>query len=474
MNKEELGKFFILGFPRGIRNEHLSLIRKIKPSGIILYPQNMKNLSDLQISIEMLYEIIDEGIKLFISSDHEGGQLETIPSILPSPGNKALGSTGLSNYSFLYGDYLGKELKKIGFNMLFAPVLDIISENSSPVVGLRSFSKSQNIVSEYGNQFIKGLARNKIIPTAKHFPGHGKATQDSHYEIPIISNLTDKDIFPFKSAIEFGVKSIMTAHVLYPHLDKDNIATLSQPILKNLLRERLGYDGIIISDAIEMKAIHDNYSPKEIVEKFFSATGDLLLVGDADENFKPLYNEIQDFYSSGESKKKILEESYKRIISLQEEYIENTYETRFLTKVAKQAIKTNFNEKFSSSNVTFVIPRGDPLSPADTSNNDYLVYEDLIKNMFKNPHIVTYNVEKGPEDFSIENNDLTISFVVDSFNFEEQLKMHKKLQSYSKEVIYLILRDERDVENYRNNKYVQTNSTKPISVYYALKSFFNL
>lgn len=474
MNKDDLGKFFLLGFPKGIKNHHLDLIRRVRPAGVMLYPSNMENLNSLQINMERLYEIIDEGVKFFISSDHEGGQLETVPGIFPSPGNKAIGSTNNPKYAYDYGEYLGKVLKKIGFNMLFAPVLDVLVENASPVVGLRAYSKNEEIVSSCGNNFIKGLEKNKIIATCKHFPGHGKAVQDSHYEIPVITDIGKKDIYPFEKAIELGTKSIMTAHILYPTYDEQNIATLSKSILKDFLRDKLKYKGIIISDAIEMKAIHDNYSTKEIVNKFYSATGDILLVGDTDANFEPLYNELQKSFSNGEIEKDLMEESYKRILSLQDQYINTTYETRFLAQIAEKAIYTNIQNNLDVPNVTFVLPNGDPLSPADTSNKDYFEYKTLVKSIFESSKIITYDVEQGTTDTPLERSEVIISFVVDSSRFKNQLKMQKKLKDFSKEVIYIILRNENDLDNYQGEKYILTNSTKPISIYYALKSVLNL
>lgn len=473
MNKNDLGKFFILGFQHGIKKHHIDLIKEIKPAGIILYPSNMRSLSDLQLSIERLHEIIDDGVRLFISSNHEGGQLETVPGILPSPGNKALGASNEPHYAYIFGDFLGNELRKIGFNMLFAPVLDVRANKSSPVVGLRSFSDNPKIVAEYGVNFLKGL-NNHIIGTCKHFPGHGKAMQDSHHEIPIIPNLDESDLFPFMKAIEAGAEAIMTAHIIYPQYDDNIIATLSKTILKNLLREKMGYQGLIITDALEMKAIHDNYSPREIVSKFFNATGDLLLVGDCDANFEPLYKELISLYSNGEIDKQLLENSFNRITSLQNQFVEPNYEARFLTEISKKAIKTNINEKLNFSEITFLVPQGDPLSPSDTSNKDYYEYTDLIRNLFENPQITTFNFENGKINGSLEKTELIVSFVVDSFLFEKQLKMQKEIKEYANQVIYIILRDERDLQNYKTEKYVLTNSTKAVSVYYALKTIFDI
>ncbi len=126
------------------------------------------------------------------------------------------------------------------------------------------------------------------------------------------------------------------------------------------------------------------------------------------------------------------------------------------------------------SEITFLVPQGDPLSPSDTSNKDYYEYTDLIRNLFENPQITTFNFENGKINGSLEKTELIVSFVVDSFLFEKQLKMQKEIKEYANQVIYIILRDERDLQNYKTEKYVLTNSTKAVSVYYALKTIFDI
>ena len=153
----------------------------------------------------------------------------------PSPGNKALGASNEPHYAYIFGDFLGNELRKIGFNMLFAPVLDVRANKSSPVVGLRSFSDNPKIVAEYGVNFLKGL-NNHIIGTCKHFPGHGKAMQDSHHEIPIIPNLMKVTCSVYESYRSWSRSYNDCAYYL-PTID-DNITQLYQNNLKNLLRER--------------------------------------------------------------------------------------------------------------------------------------------------------------------------------------------------------------------------------------------
>jgi beta-N-acetylhexosaminidase len=470
VTKDDLGKLFLLTFPEVIKQKHFDLIRKIKPAGVLLRPDNMSTMSQLQINMERLYEIIDEGIKLFITSDHEGGQLETVPGILPCPGNRAIGVTNNVNYASIYGSALGHDLRNIGFNMLFAPVLDIYKENSSPVTGLRSYSDDHKRVSDFGVSFMKALQNEGVLSTVKHFPGHGRASQDSHYEIPIVENLDETDLLPFKESFNNGARTVMTAHILYPELDSNVIATLSEKILKDLLREKMGFEGIVISDAVEMKALWDNYTPDEIVERFYSATGDVLLIGDTDKYFPPLYESLLKAYDNNTIDKNLLSDSVKRVREIQDDFVSSDYKRKFLSDISKEALSIDIKEKITAKTVTFVIPDGKPLTPADTSNDDYVEYENIIKSLFDHPKIVHYDVPTGDIESPLDHQDFIISFVVDSFSFNNQIKMHKKLSEIANYIVYVILRDSRDVKQYINENYVVTNSTKALSVYHALNA----
>ncbi|MFO7882825.1 MAG: glycoside hydrolase family 3 N-terminal domain-containing protein [Kosmotogaceae bacterium] len=470
MTKNDLGKLFLLAFPGIIKQRHIELIRKIQPAGVLLRPDNMRTVSDLQINIERLHEIIDEDIKLLITSDHEGGQLETVPGIPPSPGNKAIGISNKLNYASAYGEILGHDLSNIGFNMLFAPVLDVYNENSNPVTGLRAYSDNHKKVSNFGVSFMKALQNEGILATIKHFPGHGKANQDSHYEIPVIENLDETDLLPFKESINDGAKAVMTAHILYPELDSKTIATLSEKILKDLLRKKMGFEGVIISDAVEMKALWDNHSPREIVELFYSATGDILLIGDTESYFEPLYESLLKAYDSGSINRTLLYDSVNRVKRIQNEFVSSGYKRRFLSDISKNALMLENKEEITAESITFVIPDGNPLTPADTSNKDYIEYESTIKSLFDSPKIVHYDVSTGTLDTEVENADFIVSFVVDSFSFIDQLKMQKNLSKIANSIVYVILRDSRDIKEYQKDNYIATNSTKTISVYHALKA----
>ncbi len=469
MNKKDLGELFLAGFPDGIDDEAIKIIKEMRPGGIILYPKNMKDMHDLEISINILYELMEkEGLNFFITSDHEGGQLETVPGIMPSPGNSTLGRVK-EDYTVMYGKYLGKTLKEFGFNTLFAPVLDVLHDPSSPVTGLRAFSSDPKKVAKYGTLFIEALQDEGIIATAKHFPGHGKADADSHKVLPVVEEFSeeDPDIFPFKEAVEHHVGMIMTAHIIYPKLDAYP-ATLSDKILKGILREKFGYEGIIISDAIEMQALYDNYPIEEMVERFFNAGGDIFLVADGKKNLKKAYDALILHLEEGRIKEDRIKDSLRRISLLKEKYVQKSYSNLFLQKIASSSQVVNIKEVLKERPL-FLVPSNDALSPADTTNIDISKYEDVIRLTYHDPQILRYDIFTGKVNRNIETRDAIVSLVVDSFRFEGQKRLHLSLKDKAKRVIYIILRDPKDQALYKDQEYIVTYSTKPISLYQALK-----
>ncbi|ABR30553.1 glycoside hydrolase family 3 [Thermosipho melanesiensis] len=433
---DDFGNLLFIGFQQSLNTE---IIKKYNPTGVILYPKNMEDVYLLQIIMEKLYTLMDHGYRFLISSDHEGGQLETIPNIFPSPGNLAIGKVGRA---YSYGEYLGKMLKMHGFNMVFAPVVDVKHPNSSHVTGFRAYSSDHKIVEKSAKEFILGLKKHKIAATLKHFPGHGKAIEDSHFTLPVVKDFVenDNDILIFKN-LSKEVDFIMTAHILYPKID-NVIATLSKKFLTNILKEKYKYNGLIISDALEMKALYDNYSPKEIIKKFFESGGDILLIGDIEKHFEI----VNTFYSMIKNKEldvDFLKEKISKIKKIKEKYIEPTYYARFLSDIAKKAIE--YNLKSPTKNPDFLIPTPKNLSLADTSEKDLKHLKLLIKTEFPKSKIF----EK-----KYEFEDTVVYFVLDKV---------KKIRA--KRVVYVFLRKFFNT----TNEYILPYSSKLISIYHVLQ-----
>lgn len=255
-------------------------------------------------------------IPLFVSTDQEGGIVQRL--VNPGtvfPGNMALGATRSSQLAADSAAILATELKGIGVNMNFAPVADVNVNPANPVIGVRSFSEDPGLVSELTVAQVGAYQNKNLIATAKHFPGHGDTAVDSHYGLPIINHdletLHNVDLQPFKAAIDAGIDAIMTAHIVVPALDPSGLpATISKPILTDLLRGELGFKGLIITDSLGMSGANVVPADRVAVEAF-KAGADILL---NPPNVEVAYNGMLAAAQSGEISEKRIDESVYRIL----------------------------------------------------------------------------------------------------------------------------------------------------------------
>ena len=236
---------------------------------------------------------------LFIASDYERGLGVFINGTL-FPSNMAIAATGHTTYSYLQGKITAIEAKSIGVNFILAPVLDINNNKNNPIINFRSYGDNPELVSKYGLSFIEGVQDQGLIACAKHYPGHGNTNTDSHTRLPIIDiskkELYDNELYPFKKAVLSGVKSIMTGHIVIPSIDQDNIpATFSKKIVNDLLIEDWNYNGLIITDALEMGALTSNVWHGESAIKAIEAGADILLLPlNATSAIESIYNAVQN------------------------------------------------------------------------------------------------------------------------------------------------------------------------------------
>ena len=273
--------FFLQTGIRGMEKEQaLKAVSKILPSSIVLFKSDFSSPSDLQQLIRDLKHLyrIENGInEPLIAVDQEGGNVVRINWIDYNPSNLFLGRYDNINFTYYVGALTGQELSALGIRWNLAPVLDVLNPYNQVILE-RSFGDDILKIANHGAAYIKGLQSQGVVATAKHFPGHGGVIDDSHLVLP-----TDRrahgavlgDAFPFRYAIENGVKSVMLSHVLYTSLDSQYPASIS-PKIQALLRNDFGYGGIIITDSLDMKAITDNFDFKEIVRNTLFEEVDLI------------------------------------------------------------------------------------------------------------------------------------------------------------------------------------------------------
>lgn len=272
MNKEqrliELGQRFTIGFPSTeLDRETLEVIRRFKIGNIILFKNNVQSRSQLKELCSSLRDLILEetGIAPFIMIDQEGGMVTRLSDdFVNIPGAMAIRATGNSRNARFCGQVTAKELSSVGVNFDLAPVLDINSNPNNPVVGVRSYGEDSLAVSEFGIEMMRGLADFGLMTCGKHFPGHGDTSVDSHMGLPVVnktlSQLEKLELCSFENAIKAGIPAIMTTHILFPNIDDSGLpATMNRKILVDILRGKLKFEGIVLTDCMEMGAIAKNF-----------------------------------------------------------------------------------------------------------------------------------------------------------------------------------------------------------------------
>lgn len=324
---EKIGQMMIVGIDGYSLNDNsVALIEKYKVGGFIVMGKNVQSSQQL---LNLLNSIKEKNIKneipLFFSIDEEGGRVTRMPKEFTRlPSNKAIGKINNSSFSRDIGSAIADEISSFGFNMDFAPVLDVNSNPKNPVIGDRSYGSNAEIVSNLGVQTMLGLQSGNVIPVVKHFPGHGDTSVDSHKGLPSVNNdlkrLESLELVPFEQAIKNNVDVIMIAHILLPKIDKENPSSMSKTIITDILRVKLNFNGVVITDDMTMGAIVKNYNIGEAAVKSVSAGTDIVLVCHGYENEVAVISAIKSAISNGHISEQRIDESVYRILKLKQSY----------------------------------------------------------------------------------------------------------------------------------------------------------
>lgn len=307
-------------------------VQELDLGGLILFDKNIVNARQVvQLTHDLQKETGD--IPLFLGIDQEGGVIKRIPGGTNLPGQMALGATGDAALAEAAGKLTGEELKALGLQVNFAPVLDVNSNPDNPIIGMRSFGSDADLVSRLGLAMIQGLRQSGVIAAVKHFPGHGDTTVDSHLGLPVLTHNRDRldavELKPFRTAIEGGVEMIMTAHIAFPAIDNEHVtslkdgsrvpipATLSKKVLTDLLREELGYQGIIISDAFTMNGIAEHFGENQAIERAVNAGVDIILMP---QDPAAAHETLVQAVKKGRIPVETIHRSVKRILELKSKY----------------------------------------------------------------------------------------------------------------------------------------------------------
>ena len=334
---QKAGQVFLVFF-RGaaVSRELVAMIRDQSIGGLVLFNitgnlQTLPQAASLIAGAQAQAVASGAGVALFVAVDQEGGDVTRLPAgATRFPSNMALGATGSTEHARRVAEITARELRAVGVNMNLAPVLDVNDNADNPVIGVRSFGSSPDLVAKLGVAMLGAYRDEGIVAVAKHFPGHGGTADDSHLVLPVVrrdeAGLWATELAPFRAAIQAGLDAVMTAHVVFPAFESDETlpATLSSKVLGGLLRDRLAYDGLIVSDSITMNAIDGNREPLDAVLAAFRAGVDVIAFG-ADRNRstalqRDVISRFAEAVRADPALKARLDESVRRILLVKADY----------------------------------------------------------------------------------------------------------------------------------------------------------
>lgn len=327
--EQKIGQMIMAGFPSDSFDDHVrEIIHEHHIGNIILFSRNVGDSNQIQSLTREIQENMMEAIGLpaLISIDQEGGMVTRIfDGATLLPGSMGISATGNVDNARKVGEIMGRELKALGINMNLAPTLDVNNNPLNPVIGVRSYGEDPQQVADFGLEYIRALQGQGVVATAKHFPGHGDTQVDSHLDLPLVPHTIDRlnqvELYPFKIAIKGGADAIMTAHILFKELAEENRpATLSYNIITKLLREELGFDKIVITDCMEMKAISEYYGTANAAVMAIDAGADLILVSHTLKTQIETVNEIKSAVLEGKISMERIDESVERILAMKQKY----------------------------------------------------------------------------------------------------------------------------------------------------------
>lgn len=324
---EKIGQMFIIGFEGAeITKELQDMLETRAPGGVILFRSNVKNPEQLLELVNSI-KITNSGrVPLFVSVDEEGGRVSRMPEVLSDiPSAAAVGEYGDIKVTYDIGTLLAEEISSFGFNMDFAPVLDIMSNPDNTVIGDRSFGITAQIVTEHGIELMRGIRDKGVVPVVKHFPGHGDTLADSHKELPVVehdmSRLASFELVPFQKAVDENADAVMVAHLIMKTIDPKNPATMSKAVITDLLRDQMGFDGVVMTDDMTMGAIVKNYDIGDAAVSSVVAGSDMILVCHGYDKQSEAIDAVRSAVETGFIDETRIDESVFRILRLKAKYM---------------------------------------------------------------------------------------------------------------------------------------------------------
>lgn len=494
--EQAVGQQFLLTFEgrEAPPQQFLEALRRRHVSGVVLFRhKNMGNLAELRGLTNALQQAAAESGQppLLIAADQEGGQLIAVDHTTPFPGNMALGAAGSDKLAHKVGRAIGKELSAVGINVDFAPVCDVNSNPLNPVIGTRSFGEDQKLVARLGTALIRGLQSSGVAATAKHFPGHGDTSSDSHAGAPMVRHTAKRirsiELVPFRAAVNSGVRLVMTGHIVMPALNggsNELPATLAPLILRDLLRRKMRFKGVTVSDALDMHAMEQG--PGYVAETMAAVAAgiDLLLFNHDLSRVEPACANLVQAARRGLLAANEIHASARRILGLKnwikrqrqepltvigcQEHLDLAQEVASKSVTLVRDIARQLPLRVSpQERIAVAIPRPQDLTPADTSSYVKPALADALRRYHPRVDEFSFALNPSPSDIAalcerLAKYDVVIVGTINATANPAQAKLVKNLIRQGTRLVTVALRMPYDLAVYpAASTYVCTYSILP-------------
>lgn len=359
--KQKIGQLIVAGFQtETMSEEFVQLVKEQKIANTILFSYNTKSEEKIKALCDSIQKLVKEetGTYAFITIDQEGGVVTRLPKeSVNIPGAMALAQIGDKEKAYQAALLTGHELRELGINFNLAPVLDINSNPDNPVIGVRSFGSDSKVVTAYGCEMVRGYLDAGIMCSVKHFPGHGDTAVDSHLSLPCITKdyteLEQEELVPFLEAIKCGATAVTLAHILFPKIENGKFpVTMSEKMIQGILREQLGFQGLVISDCLEMNAIKEYFGTAIGAKNAIKAGVDMIFISHTASLVVEAVKEIEKAVTSGEIPMSRIDDAVRKILTYKEIYADQKKDKRkedVIKDKMKQERKEYVKELFQES-----------------------------------------------------------------------------------------------------------------------------
>ena len=304
------------GFEGTTSSEALEAVSILPLAGFILFSRNAESVETARTLTDVLREQYHE-LAPILAIDQEGGRVARLrDDVTQIPSARTIGATGQPEFARRAGMQVGHDLRRAGLNLDFAPVLDLALLDDNTVIGDRAFSGDPQVVTDFGRAFANGLQASGIVPTFKHFPGHGSTTVDSHFALPVIEAEEEmirmRDLMPFANLLP-GAEAVMTAHVIFTAFDSERPVTLANSLLQGVLRDQVHFDGVCFTDCMQMDAVAKSFGSEEGSVQALVAGADCILLSNGVELARKIIEAIEQAVTTGRLSLERLKEAHWRV-----------------------------------------------------------------------------------------------------------------------------------------------------------------